>query len=65
VDTLEIHPDERYTVQVTTENPGDWMFHCHILAHAADGLITHLSYMNVRNPYRIGVITKKLTNHPE
>ncbi len=65
VDTLEIHPGEKYTVQVTTDNPGDWMFHCHILAHASAGLITHLSYMNVRNPFRIGVINKKLTNHPE
>jgi FtsP/CotA-like multicopper oxidase with cupredoxin domain len=65
VDTLEVHAGERFTVQVTTDNPGDWMFHCHILAHASAGLITHLSYMNVRNPYRIGVINKKLTNHPE
>ena len=65
VDTLEIHPGQSFTVQVTTNNPGDWMFHCHILAHAGAGLMTHLSYMNVRNPFRIGVITRKLTNHPE
>lgn len=64
VDTLELHPGESYMVQVTTDNPGDWMFHCHILAHASEGLMTHMSYMNVRNPFRVGVITKKLTNHP-
>ena len=65
VDTLEVHPGETFVVQMTADNPGDWMFHCHLLAHAADGLVTHLSYLNVRNPYRIGVITRKLTNHPE
>ena len=65
VDTLEIHPGEEFTVQVTTDNPGDWMFHCHILAHASAGLMTHMSYMNVSNPFRIGVISRNLTNHPE
>lgn len=65
VDTLEVHPNESFTVQVTTNNPGDWMFHCHILAHAGDGLMTHMSYLNVRNPFKVGVITRKLTNHPE
>ena len=65
VDTLEVHPGETYVVQITTDNPGDWMFHCHILAHANAGLITHLSYLNVKNPFRIGVISRKLTNHPE
>ncbi|MEO8107703.1 MAG: multicopper oxidase family protein, partial [Actinomycetes bacterium] len=65
VDTLEVHPGEEFVVQMQTDNPGDWMFHCHILAHANDGLVTHLSYLNVRNPFRIGVISRRLTNHPE
>lgn len=65
VDTLQVHPGEEFVVQVRTNNPGDWMFHCHILAHAGSGLMTHMSYMNVRNPFRIGVISRRLTNHPE
>ncbi|HVQ86981.1 MAG TPA: multicopper oxidase family protein [Actinomycetes bacterium] len=65
VDTLEVHPGETFIVQIRTNNPGEWMFHCHILAHAAAGLMTHLSYMNVREPFRIGEITRRLTNHPE
>ncbi len=65
VDTLEVHPGQTFVVQITTDNPGDWMFHCHILAHAANGLMTHMSYMNVRNPFLIGEINRKLTNHPE
>jgi FtsP/CotA-like multicopper oxidase with cupredoxin domain len=65
VDTLEVHPGEAFTVQVTANNAGDWMFHCHILSHADTGLMTHVSYMNVRNPFRVGVISRKLTNHPE
>jgi len=65
VDTLEIHPGEEFVVQVASDNPGDWMFHCHILSHAGAGLMTHMSYMSVRNPFRIGVISRRLTNHPE
>jgi len=65
VDTLAVHPGESFVVQVTTNNPGDWMFHCHILAHAAQGLMTHLSYLNVRNPFRIGRVSRQLSNHPE
>jgi FtsP/CotA-like multicopper oxidase with cupredoxin domain len=65
VDTLQVHPNEKYVVQFHAVNRGIWMFHCHILAHASDGLMTHVMYMNLREPYRIGQITRRLTNHPE
>jgi FtsP/CotA-like multicopper oxidase with cupredoxin domain len=64
VDTLEVHPGETYIVQITADNPGVWMFHCHILAHAAEGLMTHLSYLNVHDPYRVGAVNHLVTNHP-
>jgi uncharacterized cupredoxin-like copper-binding protein len=34
VDTLLIAPGERYTVLVTPNREGTWVFHCHILTHA-------------------------------
>ena len=34
VDTLNVAPGERYTVIFRLENPGVWVWHCHILPHA-------------------------------
>ena len=31
-----------------------WMFHCHILPHAALGLVTHVSYAGVTTPFEMG-----------
>ena len=33
VDTLDVAPGERYTVLVLAENPGVWVWHCHIFTH--------------------------------
>ena len=33
-DTLNIAPGERYDVIVNCNNPGTWVFHCHVLSHA-------------------------------
>ena len=33
-DTVNIAPGERYDVIVVAEDPGIWVFHCHILTHA-------------------------------
>lgn len=27
-------------IAVTVDNPGDWLFHCHMLGHAASGMTT-------------------------
>ncbi len=34
VDTLNVAPGERYTVLITAEQEGTWVWHCHILNHA-------------------------------
>jgi hypothetical protein len=31
-----------------------WRDHCHNLQHAADGLLAHLAYTGVTEPYVIG-----------
>ncbi|HSK22761.1 MAG TPA: multicopper oxidase domain-containing protein [Egicoccus sp.] len=33
-DTVNVAPGERYSVLVTAEEVGAWVFHCHILTHA-------------------------------
>ena len=33
VDTLNVAPGERYSVLVQIDEPGAWVWHCHILPH--------------------------------
>ncbi|TDE03081.1 multicopper oxidase family protein [Jiangella asiatica] len=54
VDSLNVAPGETYEVAFVADNPGAWMFHCHHLGHAAEGLVAHLMYHGVAVPYRIG-----------
>ena len=32
-------PRERVEIAFVADNPGDWMFHCHILEHMAGGMM--------------------------
>src|SRR3546814_6598930 len=34
-----IAPRERVEIALVADNPGDWMFHCHILEHQAAGMM--------------------------
>ena len=47
-DTVLIGPAERYDVELVANNPGVWMFHCHINNHAANGMVTELRYEGSR-----------------
>ncbi|WP_329089812.1 multicopper oxidase family protein [Streptosporangium sp. NBC_01469] len=62
IDTLAVQPGETYEVGFLADNPGVWMDHCHDLGHAADGMVTHLTYEGVSTPYEIG---RKTPNRPE
>jgi len=37
-DTVLIVPDERLDLSFRADAPGDWLFHCHMLAHAESGM---------------------------
>jgi FtsP/CotA-like multicopper oxidase with cupredoxin domain len=37
-DTVLMDPRERVDIAFVADNPGDWMFHCHILEHQAAGM---------------------------
>ena len=39
VDTQGVNPGERYDLIVHADNPGVWVFHCHNLHHAVNGMI--------------------------
>ncbi len=38
-DTVLMAPRERVEIVFVADNPGDWMFHCHILEHQAAGMM--------------------------
>ncbi|MEZ5936338.1 MAG: multicopper oxidase family protein [Alphaproteobacteria bacterium] len=38
-DTVLVAPRERVEIAFVADNPGDWMFHCHILEHQAGGMM--------------------------
>jgi FtsP/CotA-like multicopper oxidase with cupredoxin domain len=54
VDSLDVDDGETLTVAFVADNPGVWMDHCHNLKHAAQGLVAHLMYSNVTEPFRVG-----------
>jgi len=39
LDTVLIGPEESARVAFVADNPGDWLFHCHILGHARAGMM--------------------------
>jgi FtsP/CotA-like multicopper oxidase with cupredoxin domain len=38
-DTVLMAPHESVDIAFVADNPGDWMFHCHILEHQAAGMM--------------------------
>ncbi|MBD3943844.1 multicopper oxidase family protein [Microbacterium sp. NEAU-LLC] len=54
VDSLNVEHGESYEVAFVADNPGIWMDHCHNLPHASEGLMTHLAYVGVTTPFRLG-----------
>ncbi|TCL70277.1 multicopper oxidase family protein [Rhizobium sp. BK251] len=37
-DTYLIQPDEKVRLALVADNPGDWVFHCHIIEHQKTGM---------------------------
>jgi FtsP/CotA-like multicopper oxidase with cupredoxin domain len=54
VDSLNVADGDSYEIAFVADNPGIWMDHCHNLGHAADGLVAHLAYDGVTEPYLVG-----------
>jgi FtsP/CotA-like multicopper oxidase with cupredoxin domain len=65
VDSLQVADGESYEIAFRADNPGIWMDHCHNLPHAVEGLVAHLMYAGVTEPYRVGDPGDGPHNHPE
>ena len=65
VDSLQVADGESYVVAFRADNPGVWMFHCHNLPHAVEGLVAHVVYAGVTEPYRVGDPGDGPRNQPE
>jgi len=39
-DTVLVERDETVEIAFVADNPGDWLFHCHMLEHTAAGMLT-------------------------
>ncbi|WP_143590179.1 multicopper oxidase domain-containing protein [Thermoactinospora rubra] len=62
MDSFDVAPGEVWVVALRAGNPGVWLFHCHELLHAAQGMTAHLAYEGYGSPYAIG---DAHGNHPE
>ncbi len=57
-DTVLIGTGERYDLDYVADDPGSWMFHCHIDAHLSNdahpggGLMTFIDYAGYQNTYQ-------------
>jgi FtsP/CotA-like multicopper oxidase with cupredoxin domain len=38
-DTLLVEPNETADLALVTDNPGDWMLHCHVTDHQESGMM--------------------------
>jgi FtsP/CotA-like multicopper oxidase with cupredoxin domain len=53
-DSLLVGPRERWEIAFQADNPGVWMFHCHVLIHAAFGMVATVSYPDLEGPFEMG-----------
>jgi FtsP/CotA-like multicopper oxidase with cupredoxin domain len=62
VDSLDVESGHSFDIAFVADNPGIWMDHCHNLPHAAQGLVAHVMYAGVTEPFRVGGAS---ANEPE
>jgi len=43
-DTVNVLPGRQVAIDVDTDNPGQWMLHCHNVYHQGTGMMTTFSY---------------------
>jgi FtsP/CotA-like multicopper oxidase with cupredoxin domain len=54
LDTLLVGPHETWDVAFAGDNPGIWMFHCHVLLRAGMGMSTTINYVGISTPFEMG-----------
>jgi len=53
-DSVLVEPHGSADVAFVADNPGLWMFHCHVLLHAAFGMDMMVVYPGIQTPYTVG-----------
>ena len=54
LDSILVGPGETWDVAFAADNPGIWMFHCHVLLHAGMGMVTTINYTGYSTPFEMG-----------
>jgi FtsP/CotA-like multicopper oxidase with cupredoxin domain len=54
LDSILVGPHESWDVAFRADNPGIWMFHCHVLLHASFGMSMTVNYVGVSTPFEMG-----------
>ncbi|MCZ4798189.1 multicopper oxidase family protein [Legionella pneumophila] len=49
-DTVLVLPKSTVKIQFDTDNPGNWMLHCHMLYHQETGMMTIMNYQGIKMP---------------
>ncbi|QHE53492.1 multicopper oxidase family protein [Pontibacillus sp. HMF3514] len=58
-DLINVKPNESYEIIFKADNPGDWVFHCHDLLHAENGMMSLIHYNGYTSPVNIHDETNK------
>jgi FtsP/CotA-like multicopper oxidase with cupredoxin domain len=53
-DSILVGPNQSVDVAFAADNPGVWMFHCHVLLHAGMGMTTSVNYAGYSTPFEMG-----------
>jgi FtsP/CotA-like multicopper oxidase with cupredoxin domain len=53
-DSILVGPHQTIDVAFAANNPGVWMFHCHVLLHAGMGMTTSVNYVGYSTPFEMG-----------
>jgi FtsP/CotA-like multicopper oxidase with cupredoxin domain len=56
-DSVLVGPKETWDIAFVANNPGLWMFHCHVLIHAAFGMDMMVVYKGISTPYTVGTLS--------
>jgi FtsP/CotA-like multicopper oxidase with cupredoxin domain len=54
LDSVLVGPNQTVDVAFAANNPGVWMFHCHVLLHAGMGMTTGINYAGYSTPFEMG-----------
>jgi FtsP/CotA-like multicopper oxidase with cupredoxin domain len=54
LDSVLVGPRQTVDVAFAANNPGVWMFHCHVLLHADMGMTASINYVGYSTPFEMG-----------